>query len=123
MGNPDLLRQVFMNIFDNGVKYGLPDEKLVVKYWIKLGNRDLIIEFCGKSIGFLNGEDIFELGVRGAAARSKTSSGTGLGLHICKLIIENVFQGKIKAEYAAKTKITKFTIWLPKGFDNDQPAK
>jgi len=34
-GNPDLLRQVLMNIFDNGVKYGLPDSMIETKMWIQ----------------------------------------------------------------------------------------
>jgi len=116
-GNPDLVRQVFMNIFDNGVKYGLPNEKIEVNYWIKNNTREVIVEIFGKSVGFNQDEDIFALGTRGKAAQEKTSSGTGLGLNICKLIVENVFGGKIAGEHSRATMVTKFTIWLPGGYE------
>ena len=122
-GNPDLLRQIFMNIFDNGVKYALGEAKLEVNYWIKQANQNVIIEIFGRSVGFTEADKIFSLGTRGIAAREKTSSGSGLGLHICKLIVENVFKGKIAAEHSTTTKMTKFTIWLPGGFDNDKRVK
>jgi len=116
-GNPDLFRQVFMNIFDNGVKYGLPGEMIEANYWIKSNTREVIVEILGKSVGFNQDEDIFALGTRGKAAQEKTSSGTGLGLNICKLIVENVFGGKIAGEHSRATKITKFTVWLPGGYE------
>jgi signal transduction histidine kinase len=106
-----------MNIFDNGVKYGLPGEMIEANYWIKSNTGELIVEILGKSVGFNQEEDVFALGTRGKAAQEKTSSGTGLGLNICKLIIENVFKGKIAGEHSRATKITKFTIWLPGGYE------
>ena len=51
-GNPDLFRQVMMNIFDNGVKYGLPDSMIETKMWIQKKTGDLIITVSGPSIGF-----------------------------------------------------------------------
>ena len=117
-GNPDLLRQVFMNIFDNGIKYGLRDEKIEVTYWLKVGTGEVIIEIAGKSVGYNTSEDIFGLGTRGRAAQAKTSSGSGIGLHICKLIVESVFSGKIQAEHSRASRVTKFIIWLPGGFNN-----
>jgi len=116
-GNPDLVRQVFMNIFDNGVKYGLSGEKIEANYWIKNDTKEVIVEIAGKSVGFYKDEDIFALGTRGKAAQERTSSGTGLGLNICKLIVENVFGGKIKGEHSRTSKITKFTIWFPGGYE------
>lgn len=116
-GNPDLIRQVFMNIFDNAVKYGLPGEKIEANYWIKNRTQEVIVEIVGKSVGFSQEDDVFALGTRGRAARERTSSGTGLGLNICKLIVENVFGGKIAGEHSRTTQIAKFTIWLPGGYE------
>jgi signal transduction histidine kinase len=117
-GNPDLLRQALMNIFDNGVKYGLPNTMIEVKNWIQKESGDLIITVSGLSVGFEKEEDIFALGVRGEAAKLVLSSGTGIGLHVTKLIVENVFGGAIKAEHVPKTKMTNFEIRLPGGFLN-----
>jgi signal transduction histidine kinase len=115
-GNPDILRQVLMNIFDNGVKYGLQQSMIEVEDWIQKNSNDLIITISGASIGFSPDEDIFGLGIRGHQATQVLASGTGLGLHVCKLIVENVFGGKISAQHVARTKMTTFEIRLPGGF-------
>src|SRR6266478_5910442 len=64
-GNPDILRQVLMNIFDNGVKYGLDGSMIEVNDWIQKNSGDVIIKISGESIGFNPEEDIFGLGIRG----------------------------------------------------------
>jgi len=114
-GNPDLLRQVFMNIFDNAVKYSKPGSKVLVKDWIQKRSGDLIISISGQSIGFDPEEDIFSLGVRGRKAREVTSSGSGLGLHICRLIIEKLFNGEITG-YTRSDGDVVFEIRLPGAF-------
>lgn len=115
-GNPDLLRQVLMNIYDNGVKYGLPNSKIETKMWIQKKTGDLIITISGPSIEFDSDEDIFALGTRGKAAQSELSSGTGIGLHVSKLIVENVLGGKIAGQHVNRTALTTFEIRLPGGF-------
>ena len=115
-GNPDLLRQVLMNIFDNGVKYGLSDTVIEARSWIQRSSGDLILTVSGPSVGFRQTEDIFGLGTRGQAAIQEVSSGTGIGLHVCKLIVENVFGGKITGQHVFKTKVTTFEIRLHGGF-------
>lgn len=115
-GDPDLLRQVFMNIVDNYIKYGHEGSTVTVNHWIQKKTNDVIISIEGESIPFRQEENIFELGVRGKDAEDKTSSGSGLGLHICKLIIEKIFGGKIEAEYIPKRKVSVFTIRIPNGF-------
>lgn len=115
-GDPDLLRQVFMNIMDNYIKYGVDGSTVSVEHWIQKKTNDLIIKIEGESIAFNSEEKIFELGVRGRDAEEKTSSGSGLGLHICKLIIEKLFSGKISAEYISGRRVSVFEIRIPNGF-------
>ncbi len=115
-GDPDLMRQVFMNIFDNYIKYSLGNTPVVAKHWIQRKTGDLIIRIEGKSIPFDANENIFLLGVRGRFAEGTTSSGSGLGLHICKLIVEKVFHGKISASYIHDSKLATFEIRVPNGF-------
>lgn len=115
-GDPDLLRQVFMNIFDNYIKYSNKNSIVEVKNWIQKKTGDVIIEISGMSIPFDSGEDIFALGARGKHAKSATSAGSGLGLHICKLIVEKVFEGKISASYIYDRRTSIFEIRIPGGF-------
>lgn len=119
-GDPDLLRQVFMNIFDNFVKYGEPNSTTEVKHWIQRKTGTLIVTLSGRSTPFSNDERIFEVGVRGKQANSKTSSGSGLGLHICKLIIERLFKGSITGQYIFEKHLAVFEIRIPNAFVNDK---
>ncbi|MCD1196180.1 sensor histidine kinase [Vibrio cholerae] len=114
-GDPNLLRQVFMNLIDNGVKYGKSGTKLIIKNKIQKKTNDLIITFEGQSEPFSSSDDIFAIGYRAKSARQKTSSGSGLGLHICKLIIENAFNGTISGQHASSG-ITIFEIRIPNGY-------
>lgn len=115
-GDPELLRQVFMNIFDNYVKYGEANSIVEIKHWIQRKTNDLIIEFSGQGTPFSNEEDIFALGVRGAHAEEKTSAGSGLGLHICRLITERLFKGAISANYVHSKRLARFEIRIPNSF-------
>ena len=117
MGDPDLLRQVFMNIFDNAVKYGLQGSKVKIVDEIKKKTGALSVEIEGESVPFDRDEDIFSLGTRGKKAKEKTSSGSGLGLYICKLIIEKLFNGSITAQSGGKNpNRVVFNIRIPDGF-------
>jgi K+-sensing histidine kinase KdpD len=118
-GDPELLRQVFMNIYDNFVKYGEADTTVAVKHWIQKRTRGLIVTFEGQSTFFSKDEDIFAPGVRGRCAVEKTSSGSGLGLHICRLIIERLFKGTIDASFATTSRVAKFDIRIPGAFLNE----
>lgn len=115
-GDPDLMRQVFMNIIDNYIKYSSDNSVVEIKHWIQRRTNNLLVEIEGKSIPFDADEDIFELGTRGKRAEAMTSAGSGLGLHICKLIIEKVFKGKISASYVHSSNTAKFEIRIPGGF-------
>lgn len=115
--DPDILRQVFMNIIDNYIKYGENGSTVEIKQWIQAKTKDLIVTFEGKSIPFDKDEDIFKLGIRGKEAQDKTSSGSGLGLHICKLIINRLLNGTISAEYFHNRQIAKFEIRIPNAFE------
>mgnify|MGYP000528209257 CR=1 FL=1 len=113
-GNVDLLRQVFMNIFDNAVKYSKNQSNVNVRTWEQKKTNKLIIEFLSHSVPFdnSNSERLFELGYRADQAKEKTSSGSGIGLYICKSIIEKVFGGEIKMQYDNVNEIAKTLIYF-----------
>ena len=115
-GDPDLIRQVFMNMFDNAVKYGKKNTKVIVKNWIQKKTNMLIVTIEGDSTSFDKDEDIFRLGVRGKDAKLRTSSGSGLGLHICKLIVENVFDGSVIGTSTSAGKAL-FEIRIPGAYE------
>ncbi len=114
-GDPNLFKQVVINLIDNGVKYGKPGSVLTIKNWVQKSTKDLIITFSGESESFKPEDNIFEMGFRSKSAIDRTSSGSGLGLHICRLIVENVFDGVISAKHASSG-VTTFEIRIPNGF-------
>jgi K+-sensing histidine kinase KdpD len=115
-GDPDLMRQVFMNIFDNYVKYARENSSVQIRHWVQRKSGDALVTFEGSGAPFDESEDIFGLGVRGRSAEGITSSGSGLGLHICKLIVERAFHGSISASYAHGRQAARFEIRIPGGF-------
>lgn len=93
--DPDRLREVITNLFDNAVKYtstgkisiGLTGDKNVVQFYIKdtgagIPNDDL--------------PHLFQKFFRVDNSATRTIGGTGLGLFICKKILE-LYNGKIWA--------------------------
>lgn len=98
-GNPELLRQVFMNLMDNGVKYGQKGFPVIIKTWRQKHSGALLVQIKGRSI-YIPAEErvrIFELGFRSHEAKQRLASGTGLGLHICKKILA-LFNSTIEVE-------------------------
>jgi hypothetical protein len=117
VGHPELIRQVFMNIFDNCIKYGAFASTVEVNQWIQSGTDAAIVSIKGRSqIPLVQGEieNIFDLGFRGSNAKKIIASGTGLGLHICKQIIEKSHGGSIHVQSYGADGI-EFTIKLPNG--------
>jgi signal transduction histidine kinase len=114
--DPDLLRQVFINLFDNGVKYAHSSTDITVRTHIQKKSSDLLIEVISHSDPIPRDlwERIFELGFRGENAQKLIASGTGLGLYICKLILE-VYEGSI-AYSSNRAQESVFTIRLPKAW-------
>jgi signal transduction histidine kinase len=108
----DLLRQVFINLFDNCVKYGHDATDIIVKSHIQKSSGDLLIEVVNSSDPVPKDlwNRIFEAGFRGENARQVVASGSGLGLYICREIV-SVYKGFI--EYRGRTNESTFTIRLP----------
>ena len=110
-----------MNIFDNCVKYGAINSDIGVKQWIQSDTGMAIITVSGKSSVPLNPSEmdkVFELGFRGSNARKVIASGTGLGLYICKQIVENTHGGRLLIQGEGREGIL-FTIKLPHGEKGD----
>ena len=98
VGHRELLRQVLMNIFDNCVKYGKFGCEIEVNQWIQSGTNDAIVAIRSVPERRLDQSEfakIFDRGYRGANAREIVASGTGIGLFVCRQVIEETHGGNI----------------------------
>lgn len=115
-GHPELIRQVLMNIFDNFIKYGRRGEAVKVNQRIQQSTGMALIEIKGLSAQPIDQEDLEKigtLGFRGKNAKKLVASGSGLGMYICRRIIEDV-GGSLHIEAGAQGKVL-FLIKLPTG--------
>jgi signal transduction histidine kinase len=113
--NQDGLRQVFINLIDNAIKYCKKGDKIDV---VLAADPDKTVirakvSDTGQGIPKEDLKLIFDKGytVEGARGRQPKKGGRGLGLHIVKLIVE-----KHKGEIDVKSQIgegTTFTLTLP----------
>ena len=80
-----LFEQVFLNLIENACKYTPPGTGIEVG--ARATAENIVIEFADTGPGFAPGEEktVFEKFVRGAA---RTTRGAGLGLAICRAIVE-----------------------------------
>lgn len=116
-GHPELIRQVMMNIFDNCIKYGSFGSTIEINQWIQQSSGMAIVTVKSKSqnpISAAEMESIFNLGFRGSNARKTIASGTGLGLYICKQIVERDHGGILSVQPDEGGGIM-FTMKLPFG--------
>jgi len=113
-GHPELIRQVLMNIFDNFIKYGKKGHPVTVNQRIQKSSGMAIIEINGLSEHPIDQADLRKmgtLGFRGKNAKKVIASGSGIGIYICKKIVEEQ-GGVLHIEVGALGKVL-FVIKLP----------
>jgi signal transduction histidine kinase len=107
----DRLREVVTNLFDNAVKY-TPTGKITIGL---TGNREVVQLFVRDTGPGIPAEDLshlFQKFYRVDNSATRTIGGTGLGLFICKEIID-MYNGRIWAESTLGSGST-FYINLPR---------
>ena len=94
--DPAQIKTVFKNLLDNGIKYSNADSK-PVRISLKSRPHQTIIEIIDTGIGIPEEElsFVFEPFYRVDQSRSKDTGGYGLGLSLCKTIME-AHNGKIE---------------------------
>lgn len=116
-GHPELIRQVVMNILDNCIKYGASNSEIEINQWIQSSTSSAIITISSLSRVPIRADEVknlFDLGFRGSNARQIVASGTGLGLYICRQIIERDHGGNLSVQANGPSGLL-FTIKLPGG--------
>jgi two-component system sensor histidine kinase BaeS len=90
------LNQLFANLFENSLRYTDAGGRLTVD--LRLGEERAILEFQDSTPGVPESElnRLFERLYRVEGSRSRTTGGAGLGLAICKNIVE-AHEGTISA--------------------------
>ena len=110
-GDFDKLKQLLINLIDNGIKYTKEGGKVCLNVYNK--DQNVIIEVADTGIGIPDKHipRLFERFYRADKGRSRALGGTGLGLAIVKHIVVSM-DGKI--EVISKVGVgSKFTITLP----------
>ncbi|MBW2038023.1 MAG: heavy metal sensor histidine kinase [Deltaproteobacteria bacterium] len=112
-GDPLLLRQLILNLVENGVKYTPSggEVELRVKGDREKGVVKIQVTDTGVGIDQQDLERVFDRFFRVDKARSRDTGGTGLGLSICKWIAQS-HQGQIAAE-SELGKGSTFTVTIP----------
>jgi len=109
--DPDRMREVITNLFDNAVKY-TDSGKVTIGL---TGNNDVVqlfIKDTGAGIPAADIKHLFQKFYRVDNSATRTVGGTGLGLFICRKIIE-LYKGRIWAESSVGRGST-FFINLPR---------
>jgi len=107
----DKIRQVFMNIIDNAIKYTLTGGVINVYLKNEANSLDIFVKDNGIGISENDLPHLFDRFYRADKARSRSMHSSGLGLSICKGIIE-AHQGSIHIA-SAKNLGTTVQISLP----------
>ncbi|HOJ09986.1 MAG TPA: ATP-binding protein [Clostridiales bacterium] len=109
--NKDRIKQMLINLVDNGIKYNKSGGSVSVSSFKDEGN--LVIKVADTGIGIPEEHlpRIFERFYRVDKGRSRSMGGTGLGLSIVKHIV-NLYDGNIKV-HSEPDHGTEFIIQLP----------
>ncbi|MBF8376748.1 HAMP domain-containing protein [Alicyclobacillus mali] len=117
--DPDALKQVLFNLVQNAVQH-TPEEggEIVISVWTDGCEAKLAVADNGTGIPKVHQPHVFERFYRVDEARSRAKGGAGLGLAICKAIVE-AHGGRIACE-SEPGEGAAFTVTLPvAGTDGD----
>jgi PAS domain S-box-containing protein len=89
-GDPDRLQQVLLNLVDNAVKYAGDGATVRVSTARGAGRVQIAVADDGPGIAPADRERIFEKFYRGDPSLRLAPGGTGLGLYICRELVERM---------------------------------
>jgi heavy metal sensor kinase len=116
VADEDKLTQVFFNLLDNALRYAPAGTSVLLAAESKTDGVEFKVTDEGKGISAEHLPHIFDRFYRVEPGRAEESSGIGLGLSICQMIIE-AHEGTITAT-SAEGSGTTITISLPQRANN-----
>ena len=108
----DLLRRLFSNLLDNAIKFTSSGGSVSILLEDRGNDVVTCIKDTGIGISEEHREKVFDRFFRVDSSRSRDTGGTGLGLNICKNVVE-LHQGKIEVKSQVSVGST-FEVTLPK---------
>lgn len=112
MGDRGRLRQIFINLLDNAKKFTPPGGTITLSTEQLDGTIQVKVSDTGNGIADASMERIFEAFEQGEDARSRQQGGLGLGLAICKGLVDG-HQGEIRVASGGPRQGATFTVTLP----------
>lgn len=109
--DPDALRQILVNLFDNAVRYSPDGSRVRLGAVAVDGGVELSVADSGPGIPGDHLPRIFERFYRADSSRSREEGGTGLGLAIVKHLVD-AHGGRVRAVSTVGTGTT-LIVWLP----------
>ncbi len=93
-GEPLLLQMLISNLLDNAIKYS--DKESQIEFVLQKHNPYVLLSVSDEGIGIADAEKkkVFDKFYRVGSEETRTAKGTGLGLYICRQIVQSL-QGKI----------------------------
>ncbi len=111
LADPDRLQQLFTNLLENSLRYTDAPGRLKIRIKTVPGALSFFFEDSFPSVSAEQRELLFDRLYRVESSRSRINGGAGLGLTICRNIVE-AHQGEIQAEQSELGGL-KITIRLP----------
>lgn len=109
--NRNRIKQLFLNLLDNGIKYNVSGGSVTITAYCDPGKVVISVKDTGIGVPAEHQARIFERFYRVDKGRSKERGGTGLGLSIVKHIVQ-LYNGDIKVR-SEVNQGTEFVIQLP----------
>ena len=111
MCDENKLRQVLVNLLDNGIKYSPDGGKVGIR--LERDGNGCLIEVSDEGLGIPSSERerIFEKFYRLDPQQTKGVGGSGLGLYICRELVERM-DGQLTVESEPGVG-SRFTVSLP----------
>ncbi|MBP7140483.1 MAG: HAMP domain-containing protein [Opitutaceae bacterium] len=111
MADPDRIKQVVLNLLQNAIRYNKPNGEIHVSTAIESDQAVLRVTDTGVGIATADTTRVFERFYRADRARSRSEGSAGLGLAICKSIVD-AHGGEIVIESTSPSGTT-FAVRIP----------